>query len=43
MRVPESLYNATHVHNIVCINLHPGWLHAAWYEAVPCGLPNPAR
>jgi hypothetical protein len=36
MRVQHRLYSSTQVHDTVCINLHPGWLHARWYEAVPC-------
>lgn len=36
MRVQRSVYTATHTNDLLCIQLHPGWLDAAWYEAAPC-------
>jgi hypothetical protein len=35
-RVPLSQYRAANTGDAVCLELHPGSLHAAWYERVGC-------
>jgi hypothetical protein len=36
IRVPQPVYGATGAGYAVCIALHPGLLHAQWYELVDC-------
>ncbi|HTW50153.1 MAG TPA: hypothetical protein VMD92_19500 [Acidobacteriaceae bacterium] len=36
MRVSHARYDATSGGDTVCVLLHPGYLHAAWYEAADC-------
>lgn len=39
MHVPESDYQAAQLGDVVCLELHPGFLHAAWYERIACTAP----
>lgn len=34
--VPSSLYRATHLGDTICLDLHPGRLHAPWFHVVAC-------
>ncbi len=37
MTVSSRTYEETNAGDVVCLKLHPGMLHVAWYEAVGCG------
>jgi hypothetical protein len=34
--VPARTYRQVRVRDLMCIELHPGFLHAPWYTAAPC-------
>jgi hypothetical protein len=34
--VSPAVYRQTHVGDQICVRLHSGFLHAAWYTLVPC-------
>jgi hypothetical protein len=37
LNVPIRVYDSTELGDTVCLVLHPGALHAAWYKRVECG------
>jgi hypothetical protein len=37
LSVPHSEYLRAQIGGAVCLSLHPGYLHAAWYTRVDCG------
>lgn len=36
--VSSRVYQDTAIGDSVCLNLHPGALHAAWFEVVDCSM-----
>ncbi len=38
--VSQEEYQATHAGDVVCFQVHPGFLRAAWYERAACAAPS---
>jgi hypothetical protein len=41
IRVPRRVYRETQLGDTVCLRVHPGALHVAWYERVECDARQP--